>query len=106
MARYARWGSFRKLSGRIPVWQARLRSGREACPTSLSSPHLSSFWEYGHSMEQTRQDRTRTRAARLRRREPDRRPHFCGVQLQPLEHKSFATGDPLAEVQREAETGL
>ena len=31
------------------------------------------------AMEATRQDRTGTRAARLRRCEQDRRPHFCGI---------------------------
>ena len=45
-------------------------------------------------------------AARFEAAQQDRRPHLRGLQLQHLITNMLAAGDPLAEVQREAEHGL
>lgn len=73
---------------------------------TLSSSRLFALWERRYAVDATRQNGTRACSARFRRREQDGDLTFAAYSWYQLITNLLATGDPLAEVQREAEAGL
>ena len=73
---------------------------------ALPGPDLYDLRQARHAMDETCPGRPRSGAPRVRGGEQDRRPHLCGLQLQPPEHEPSRGGRSARDVQREAENGL